>query len=222
MTGENDPEAMQDAAAGWRDMGAHLDEMVRDLDRHVARVRAHHWQGPAAEAFGADWDRLKTSVDDSLPAFEETAVHLESAAAAPAPPATPSGDGPDAAAHDTGSGSGGSGTQTAYGIMALGQIAGALGGMFGRGGRGGKGGQSRGGPQLHARWEVPAAPAGPDPFGTPDGRAPADRGGRAGENVARGRRRVNPLDPTTAPNAQGETGRGGRGGATPPAQGAFG
>ncbi|MDC7336608.1 WXG100 family type VII secretion target [Streptomyces lydicus] len=83
MSERRNPEALHEAAAGWREMGKHLDGMVRDLDRHVGTAAAANWQGPAGEAFAADWHRLKRSVDDSLPAFELAAADLETAAAAP-------------------------------------------------------------------------------------------------------------------------------------------
>lgn len=183
MTERRNPEALHEAAAGWREMGKHLDGMVRELDRHVGSAAAANWHGPAGEAFAADWHRLKRSVDETLPTFELAAADLETAAAAqPAEPA------PDGAAHaapsaDASSGGQSSGTQTAYGFMALGQLATSLGGAFGK--RGGAGGGQRNRPPVRQEWATSTAPSGPDPFGP---KAGVGQGTRGGENVAKGSR----------------------------------
>ncbi|UNO39639.1 WXG100 family type VII secretion target [Streptomyces sp. MST-110588] len=182
MTERRDPGVLHDAAAGWRDMGKHLDGLVRDLDRQVARAAAENWQGPAGEAFAADWHRLKRTVDESLPAFELAAADLESAAAHPAD-SKGGGDAPAEDSSDGGSRSSGSGSQTAYGFMALGQMATSLGGMFGGRGKGGKGGGQGQRPALHGEWATSSAPSGPDPFGPPGTGSSARRGG---EGVAKG------------------------------------
>ncbi|WP_274912908.1 WXG100 family type VII secretion target [Streptomyces sp. WZ-12] len=184
------PHALHEAAAGWRDMGKHLDGLVRDLDRHVGTAAAADWHGPAGEAFAAEWHQLKRSVDDSLPAFELAAADLDSAAA---PHHT---DGADDS-HDTAStgaaqqgGGQSSGPQVAYGFMALGQLANGLGGALGKRGRGGGGGGQSQAPQLRHQWESSSAAHGPDPFGTPrDG----DAATRGGEGLAKGVR-TNPAE----------------------------
>ncbi|MGW3012559.1 WXG100 family type VII secretion target [Streptomyces sp. NPDC001219] len=179
MSERRNPEALHEAAAGWREMGKHLDGLVRDLDRHVGTAAAANWHGPAGEAFAGEWHRLKRSVDDSLPAFELAAADLENAAAAP--PEDKGGEGHHAAppVNDS-AGSSSSGTQVAYGFMALGQLANGLGGAFGK--RGGGGGSSRG-PAVRHTWETSTAAQGPDPFGpAKDG----DARTRGGEGIAKG------------------------------------
>ncbi|TSB18948.1 WXG100 family type VII secretion target [Streptomyces sp. NBC_01525] len=179
MTGRGNPEALHEAAAGWREMGSHLDGMVRELDKHVGRAAAADWQGPAGEAFAADWHRLKRSVDETLPVFELAAADLESAASRPAAPEH-EGEAKDAPAPaaPVGNSSDG-GRDLMYGVMALGQLGNALGG-FARGKGGGSGGQgSR--PPLKGEWAVSDAPAGPDPFGPGGPR-------RGGAGIAKGAR----------------------------------
>ncbi|MFE1776879.1 WXG100 family type VII secretion target [Streptomyces sp. NPDC059008] len=178
MSERRNPEALHEAAAGWREMGKHLDGMVRDLDRHVGTAAAANWHGPAGEAFAAEWHRLKRSVDDSLPAFELAAADLETAAAQSDDKAAEEHGAPpvDNSAHHAPSSSG---RDAAYGFMALGQLANGLGGAFGK--RGG-GGQSQRPPVTH-KWETSTAAHGPDPFG------PAKAGEaktRGGEGIAKG------------------------------------
>ncbi|MCK7625638.1 WXG100 family type VII secretion target [Streptomyces sp. RS10V-4] len=183
------PHALHEAAAGWREMGKHLDGMVRDLDRHVGTAAAADWHGPAGEAFAAEWHQLKRTVDESLPAFELAAADLDGAAGA-AHPGTGGGD------HESSSGHAAppaqqtsSGPEMAYGFMALGQLANALGGSFGRRGRGGGGGQSQV-PQLRHQWESSTAAHGPDPFGPPrDGEAATPGGAGIAKGV-----RTNPAE----------------------------
>lgn len=189
MSERRNPEALHEAAAGWREMGKHLDGLVRDLDRKVATAAAANWHGPAGEAFAGEWHRLKRSVDESLPAFELAAADLETAAAAP-PEATDGTDGTDGG-HGKGHGAppvdrsagaapSSSGNETAYGFMALGQLANGLGGAFGK--RGGGGGRGQG-PVLAHQWDTSTAPLGPDPFGPArDGEART----RGGEGLAKG------------------------------------
>ncbi|MEF3118264.1 WXG100 family type VII secretion target [Streptomyces chrestomyceticus] len=198
MTEQRNPHALHEAAAGWRDMGKHLDGLVRDLDRQVGKAAAANWHGPAGEAFAAEWHRLKRSVDETLPAFELAAADLENAASQDKGAHAGAGSGahddaPDASQSDgsPSSGAESSGTQTAYGFMALGQLATSLGGAFrGKGGKGGGRGQR---PPLTARWETSAAPQGPDPFGPPQtgpqnarGGAGVAKGVRTGEAAAAG------------------------------------
>ncbi|MFF8903174.1 WXG100 family type VII secretion target [Streptomyces lydicus] len=192
MSERRNPEALHEAAAGWREMGKHLDGMVRDLDRHVGTAAAANWQGPAGEAFAADWHRLKRSVDDSLPAFELAAADLETAAAAPpddhkdedhgAPPVNNSANGGQS-----------SGADAAYGFMALGQLANGLGGAFGK--RGGRGGGQSSVPVVLHTWETSTAAQGPDPFGPGQSGAAATRGG---EGIAKGVR-TQPAGPEAGP-----------------------
>ncbi|MFE6688466.1 WXG100 family type VII secretion target [Streptomyces sp. NPDC057743] len=184
------PHALHEAAAGWRDMGKHLDGLVRDLDRHVGTAAAADWHGPAGEAFAAEWHQLKRSVDDSLPAFELAAADLDSAAATHHTGGAD--DSHDAAATGAAQQGGGqsSGPQVAYGFMALGQLANGLGGALGKRGRGGGGGGQSQAPQLRHQWESSSAAHGPDPFGTPrDGEAAT----RGGEGLAKGVR-TNPAE----------------------------
>ncbi|MEU4200119.1 WXG100 family type VII secretion target [Streptomyces sp. NPDC039022] len=183
MTEQRDPQALHEAAAGWRDMGKHLDGLVRDLDRQVGKAAAANWQGPAGEAFAAEWHQLKRSVDETLPAFELAAADLENAASQDKGAHAGVGSG----AHDTApdasqnNGAQSSGTQTAYGFMALGQLATSLGGAFrGKGGKGGGRGQR---PPLTAQWETSSAPQGPDPFGPPQ---TGPKNARGGAGVAKG------------------------------------
>ncbi|MFJ9418219.1 WXG100 family type VII secretion target [Streptomyces sp. NPDC101227] len=177
MSERRNPEALHEAAAGWRDMGKHLDGLVRDLDRHVSSAAAAHWQGPAGEAFAGEWHQLRRSVDDSLPAFELAAADLELAAA---PPAEKDSEDHEDRSQAQANNSGGqqSGTNFAYGFMALGQLANGLGGAFSKRGGGGGGRQ---GPAATHRWETSTAVHGADPFG-PKG----DGTARGGENIAKG------------------------------------
>ncbi|MFJ3949671.1 WXG100 family type VII secretion target [Streptomyces libani] len=194
MSERRNPEALHEAAAGWREMGKHLDGLVRDLDRHVGTAAAANWHGPAGEAFAGEWHRLKRSVDDSLPAFELAAADLENAAAAP-----PEGKGGEEhheapPVKNSATTQSSSGPEVAYGFMALGQLANGLGGAFGK--RGGGGGQSRG-PVVRHTWETSTAAQGPDPFG------PAKNGDaktRGGEGLAKGVR----TQPAAAEPAPGE------------------
>lgn len=189
------PHALHEAAAGWRDMGKHLDGLVRDLDRHVGTAAAADWHGPAGEAFAGEWHQLKRSVDDSLPAFELAAADLDEAAAAHS---TGSAGGDHAAAPAGGAQNAtqSSGRDMAYGFMALGQLANGLGGAFGKQGRGG-GGQSQA-PQLRHQWDSSTAAHGPDPFDTPRDGAAATRGG---EGIAKGVR-TNPAEAQRAADEQ--------------------
>ncbi|MEU3709373.1 WXG100 family type VII secretion target [Streptomyces catenulae] len=188
MTGQGNPEALHEAAAGWREMGSHLDGMVRELDTHVARAAAADWQGPAGEAFAADWHRLKRSVDEALPVFELAAADLESTATRPAPPEHDAGakDTPPPAAPADNSADGG--RDLMYGVMALGQLGNALGG-FARGKKGGGGGGQSPRPPLKGEWTVSDAPLGPDPFGPGGPR-------RGGAGVAKGARTPDPASGT--------------------------
>ncbi|MGG2459072.1 WXG100 family type VII secretion target [Streptomyces sp. RGM 3693] len=196
------PHALHEAAAGWRDMGKHLDGLVRDLDRHVGTAASADWHGPAGEAFAAEWHQLKRSVDDSLPAFELAAADLENAATTHH---TDSTDGDHAAAAASSGGGAqnatqSSGNEMAYGFMALGQLANGLGGALGkrgRGGGGGGGGQSQG-PQLRHQWASSTGAHGPDPFDTPRDGAAATRGG---EGIAKGVR-TNPAEAQRAAEEQ--------------------
>lgn len=197
MSERRNPEALHEAAAGWREMGKHLDGLVRDLDRKVATAAAANWHGPAGEAFAGEWHRLKRSVDESLPAFELAAADLETAAA------PPDGDGGADGGHgkdhgappvdrSAGAAQSSSGNETAYGFMALGQLANGLGGAFGQ--RGGGGGRGQG-PVVAHQWDTSTAPLGPDPFDPARDGEPKARGG---EGVAKGVR-SRPADAEPAP-----------------------
>ncbi|GAA2340296.1 WXG100 family type VII secretion target [Streptomyces caniferus] len=202
MSERGNPQALHEAAAGWREMGKHLDGLVRDLDRHVGTAAAANWHGPAGEAFAGEWHRLKRSVDESLPVFDLAAADLENAAAQPAedngdkghdaPPAGRSGDGAQSS----------SGPEIAYGFMALGQLATGLGGAFGKRGGGG-GGQGQRPPVRH-EWATSEAAHGPDPFGpAQDGEART----RGGEGLAKGvRSRAPGTEPEPGPERDPKNG----------------
>lgn len=196
MSERGNPEALREAAAGWREMGKHLDGLVRDLDRHVGTAAAANWHGPAGEAFAGEWHRLKRSVDDSVPVFELAAADLETAAAQPADDQGEKEHGAPPVHHSADGAQSSSGPEIAYGFMALGQLANGLGGAFGR--RGGGGGQgSR--PSVRHEWATSSAAQGPDPFG-PASAGEATR--RGGEGVAKGVRSGLPgteQEPATAP-----------------------
>ncbi|MET7799687.1 WXG100 family type VII secretion target [Streptomyces decoyicus] len=181
MSERGNPEALHEAAAGWREMGKHLDGLVRDLDRHVGTATAANWHGPAGEAFAGEWHRLKRSVDESLPVFELAAADLENAAAAPAEDKGGEDHHGAPPVNHPAPAQSSSGPEIAYGFMALGQLANGLGGAFGKRGGGG-GGQSRG-PAVRHQWDTSTAAAGPDPFGpAQDGEAKT----RGGEGIAKG------------------------------------
>ncbi|SEE15886.1 Proteins of 100 residues with WXG [Streptomyces sp. 2112.3] len=180
MSERGNPEALREAAAGWREMGKHLDGLVRDLDRHVGTAAAANWHGPAGEAFAGEWHRLKRSVDDSLPVFELAAADLETAAAQPADDQGGKDHGTPPVHHAADGAQSSSGPEIAYGFMALGQLANGLGGAFGR--RGGGGGQGQRPPVRH-EWATSTAAQGPDPFGPAQGGEGTRRGG---EGVAKG------------------------------------
>ncbi|WP_129293905.1 WXG100 family type VII secretion target [Streptomyces lydicus] len=180
MSERGNPEALREAAAGWREMGKHLDGLVHDLDRHVGTAAAANWHGPAGEAFAGEWHRLKRSVDDALPVFELAAADLETAAAQPADDQSGKDHGAPPVHHAADDAQSSSGPGIAYGFMALGQLANGLGGAFGR--RGGGGGQGRR-PTVRHTWASSTAAQGPDPFGPgQDGEATR----RGGEGVAKG------------------------------------
>ncbi|MFG2832107.1 WXG100 family type VII secretion target [Streptomyces sp. NPDC048434] len=179
MSERGNPRALHEAADGWREMGKHLDGLVRDLDRHVGTAAAANWHGPAGEAFAGEWHRLKRSVDESLPVFELAAADLETAAAQPADDKGEKDHGAPPVDHSA-SGAQSSGPGTAYGFMALGQLANGLGGAFGK--RGGGGGQGAR-PPVRQEWATSTAAHGPDPFGpAQDGDAKT----RGGEGLAKG------------------------------------
>ncbi|MDT0458253.1 WXG100 family type VII secretion target [Streptomyces sp. DSM 41527] len=194
MSERGNPEALREAAAGWREMGKHLDGLVRDLDRHVGTAAAANWHGPAGEAFAGEWHRLKRCVDDSLPVFELAAADLETAAAQPADDQGGKDHGTPPVHHAADGAQSSSGPEIAYGFMALGQLANGLGGAFGR--RGGGGGRGQRPPVRH-EWETSTAAQGPDPFGPAQGGEATRRGG---EGVAKGvRGRPSGTEPEPAP-----------------------
>ncbi|MFI2190929.1 WXG100 family type VII secretion target [Streptomyces sioyaensis] len=196
MSERRNPEALHEAAAGWREMGKHLDGMVRDLDRHVGTAAAANWHGPAGEAFAAEWHGLKRSVDDSLPAFELAAADLETAAAAHPDDKDGEDHGAPPVNNSAGGGQSSSGPEAAYGFMALGQLANGLGGAFGK--RGGKGGGQSQVPALRHQWDTSTAAHGPDPVGpAKDGEAKT----RGGEGIAKGVR-TQPAGPEPVPGAE--------------------
>ncbi|MER0483021.1 WXG100 family type VII secretion target [Streptomyces sp. Edi2] len=196
MSERGNPEALREAAAGWREMGKHLDGLVRDLDRHVGTAAAANWHGPAGEAFAGEWHRLKRSVDDSVPVFELAAADLETAAAQPADDRGEKDHGAPPVHHSADGAQSSSGPEIAYGFMALGQLANGLGGAFGRSGGGGQGSR----PSVRHEWATSSAAQGPDPFGPEQGGGAT---GRGGEGVAKGVRSGLPgTDPDPAPGCE--------------------
>ncbi|MGW9429463.1 WXG100 family type VII secretion target [Streptomyces decoyicus] len=213
MSERGNPEALHEAAAGWREMGKHLDGLVRDLDRHVGTATAANWHGPAGEAFAGEWHRLKRSVDESLPVFELAAADLENAAAAPAEDKGGEDHHGAPPVNHSASAQSSSGPEIAYGFMALGQLANGLGGAFGKRGGGG-GGQSRG-PAVRHQWDTSTAAAGPDPFGpAQDGEART----RGGEGIAKGvRSRLADAEPAPGEERTPKAGQDKKGAAAKPA-----
>ncbi|MET8679849.1 WXG100 family type VII secretion target [Streptomyces sp. NPDC004647] len=193
---EQKAQALRDASAGWREMGRHLDEVVRGLDHGVGGARAGHWKGPAAEAFSEDWTRLKKSVDDALPVFELAAAGLDSAADRMELQSRPDDSGrhqeesADTARTQTSPDrdSGANAYNLVYALTALSHIGAALGSTFGKG-RNGAGAQ-RGRTSLarSAPQNPSAAPRTADPFGPPETSAPAKEKPRGGLGIARGAR----------------------------------
>lgn len=73
-------QALREAARGWRELGAHVDEVVRTLNQEVSGVLASDWRGSGAEGFASQWAVLWGAVQEALPAFELAASDLEQAA----------------------------------------------------------------------------------------------------------------------------------------------
>ena len=73
-------QALRDAARGWRDLGAHVEEVVQTLNQEVSGVLASDWRGSGAEGFASQWAVLLGAVQEALPAFELAASDLEQAA----------------------------------------------------------------------------------------------------------------------------------------------
>lgn len=73
-------QALRDAARGWRELCAHVDEVVQTLSQEVGGVLAADWRGSGAEGFAAQWALLRGAVQEALPAFELAASDLEQAA----------------------------------------------------------------------------------------------------------------------------------------------
>ncbi|WP_328384150.1 WXG100 family type VII secretion target [Streptomyces sp. NBC_00400] len=216
MNERGNPEALRDAAAGWREMGKHLDGLVRDLDRHVGTAAAANWHGPAGEAFAGEWHRLKRSVDDSLPVFELAAADLETAAAQPADDQGDKDHGAPPVHHSADGAQSSSGPEIAYGFMALGQLANGLGGAFGRRGGGGQGQR----PPVRHEWATSAAAQGPDPFGPAQGGEATRRGGGGIAKGVRSRPSGTEPDPVPAPGHERDltTGPQKKGSAAPAAE----
>ncbi|MCK1798906.1 WXG100 family type VII secretion target [Streptomyces sp. XM4193] len=73
-------QALREAARGWRELGARVDETVQALDRQVGGVLTGDWRGSGAEGFAGQWALLRSAVQEALPAFELAAGDLEQAA----------------------------------------------------------------------------------------------------------------------------------------------
>lgn len=80
MTDDHAVETLRQAAAGWRELGARLEDIIATLDREVRLALAAHWHGSGAEGFDEQWVRLRAAVQDVLPGFATAASDLESAA----------------------------------------------------------------------------------------------------------------------------------------------
>ncbi|MGP4002247.1 WXG100 family type VII secretion target [Streptomyces sp. 8N706] len=198
MTREGNSQALRDASAGWREMGRHLEDIVGALDHGVGTARATHWRGPAADAFGEDWRRLKKTVDEALPVFQLAAANLDDAAERmevnSATGESHRSDGSDSSgsvAPDSYQASAPAAYQAGFALVALSQLGAALGATFG-GGQGGHAGGSRGRGGRGATLP-PSAPDGTstarrpaDPFGPPEVSAPPKERPRGGLGIARG------------------------------------
>ncbi|MBU7596066.1 WXG100 family type VII secretion target [Streptomyces sp. P38-E01] len=73
-------QALREAARGWRELGARVDETVQALDRQVGGVLTGDWRGSGAEGFAGQWALLCSAVQEAVPAFELAAGDLEQAA----------------------------------------------------------------------------------------------------------------------------------------------
>ncbi|MCM2579861.1 WXG100 family type VII secretion target [Streptomyces meridianus] len=180
---EDRARALRETSAGWRDMGRRIEETVRSLDHEVGRTRAVHWQGPAAEAFTGDWNRLRKAVDEALPVFELAAADLDRAAEHVERSAAPGDDGASATAERLPAS-----YNVAYAFTALSQIGSALAATFGRGrgaagGARGRAGLARNVPQPTSENHRTA-----DPFGPPDTGGAVKEKPTGGLGVAPGRR----------------------------------
>ena len=195
---EHEAQSLREASAGWRDMGRHLEDAVRGLDREVGRARSAHWQGPAAEAFTSDWARLRKSVDEALPVFELAAADLDRAAARVE----------ESAGRDDGAAAPAERAEplpasynVAYAFTALSQIGSALGATFARGRGAGVGSRGRSGLARSTSLPASEAPRGADPFGPPETGGAAKEKPTGGLGVAAGRR-----SPSHCANAEESSG----------------
>ncbi|MGP3981274.1 WXG100 family type VII secretion target [Streptomyces sp. KR80] len=196
MTRDGNAEALREASAGWREMGKQLDDIVRTLDRGVTNARATHWQGPAAEAFDADWSQLRKSVDEAVPVFELAAADLDAAADRMAESRDPAGaDDHHDADQESDQASTPVAYQAAYALMALSQLGASLGSVFGGGRSGGRGRTSL---ARTAARGASAAPRTADPFGPPEVQEPPKERPSGGLGIARGIRTPGrqPADPS--------------------------
>lgn len=82
MTDDHAVQTLRQAAAGWRELGAHVEDIIQTLDREVSLARAAHWSGSGAEGFDEQWVRLRGAVEEVLPSFAAAAADLEGAAEA--------------------------------------------------------------------------------------------------------------------------------------------
>ncbi|MQS04497.1 WXG100 family type VII secretion target [Streptomyces alkaliterrae] len=80
MSEERTVEALREAAAGWRQLGGQLEEVLRALDAEVRAVVGEQWRGRAAEVFDGEWRRMRAAVEEALPAFSTAGDALSSAA----------------------------------------------------------------------------------------------------------------------------------------------
>jgi WXG100 family type VII secretion target len=184
-------EALREAARSWRAMGKHLQGITQDLDQRVRDTRETHWRGPAADAFGEQWTRLKGSVDEAVPVFELAAAGLDDAAdRAERTEAADNGGGEAAPAADN--------TQLIMQIAYAGNMLSQLGAQLG--GSRKKQGSGRG---------RPSAPTGPLPtpegahlpngvIGVPVATVPAKEKPSGGLGIAAGARTPAPGGPDTA------------------------
>ncbi|MBB1245973.1 WXG100 family type VII secretion target [Streptomyces durbertensis] len=80
MSEERTVEALREAAAGWRQFGGQVEDVLRALDAEVRAVVGEQWRGRAAEVFDGEWRRLRAAVEEALPAFTTAGDALSSAA----------------------------------------------------------------------------------------------------------------------------------------------
>lgn len=74
-----DPAVLRRAAGAWREMAARLRQSAGAVDREVAAVGGA-WSGPAADAFGRHWRRVRTGMTAGGETCEQVARTLDAVA----------------------------------------------------------------------------------------------------------------------------------------------